>query len=147
MSITHSLPTVLNKWRLSMSENAEFIDTLSQQLINEEKLRAIPNILKLSKFKLYFLEIEQNFSQKEELELGYYKDHQYNEIEEDKTLNLELFNHEKLLKKDDDLYIIHYPITDDQRFLKENFLEFMPLLNKMIHFRGTLGKEYYQSYF
>ena len=39
------------------------------------------------------------------------------EIEEDKILDLELFNNENLLKLDDDIYIIHYPITEDQHFL------------------------------
>lgn len=68
------------KWRAILANDKDFILNLCNQMISEEKLLAIPNILKLSKYKVLFSQIQTHFKRKEQRQHHYIEEQYYNNI-------------------------------------------------------------------
>jgi hypothetical protein len=65
------LKNLLNKWKSKIANDSEFLLKLCNLMLEEEKISAITNIIKLSKYKNIFREIFNIFETKEKSEFVY----------------------------------------------------------------------------
>jgi len=71
-------------------------------MIEEDKIKAIPNILKLSKYKYVFQDLFDIFADEELKQFSYVQEKQYMEIEEDKIEHDEV---ELVMSNEEQIYI------------------------------------------